>query len=207
MKNIVLLVFVSALFASPVLAQGPSSKDVKISKFKVRGSGCPKGSYTKIVTNSLPDNPSIDYFQVTYKDFGAKSGEEAPEEKISQTCSLSFNLDYPEGYQIVFENLEFYGFARLVNSGVAMFQASLSLPLQDPVKYTSYLHGPMDSDFSYLTRRKLQEFKTGCEGKARVRIQSFISIVSDPELENEILVDSNNGLVGQSIQYRFEKCD
>lgn len=207
MKTIITLAFAALMISGSAYAQKPTAKDIKILDFEAFGTGCPEGSQTEIKTNSKPGSKSINFFQVVYDEFDAATGKDIPPEKLVENCDLTFDLEYPEGYQIVFDHIQFEGSAELGESGVGLFESNISEGVEEPFTYKQYLYGPFVGSFAQITRKKMLEFKTPCEGEASIRIENIITILSSQLLDNIITVDTAEGLLEQTFQYRIEKCD
>jgi hypothetical protein len=122
------------LLAAAVTAQQPAKASVAIGQISYRGSGCPQGSVSSI----LSDDKSLvtfgfDKFQVVF-------GPQVPRTDSRKNCDLTLSLDYAPGYQLTIVNTVYHGYTRLDNGVNAKFTTDYDFGTNKGRKVSLLLH-------------------------------------------------------------------
>lgn len=207
LTGLVALAFSCVTLTNQAVAQSPDMADVAVYGLIAVGKGCPKGSLTKIVTNSRPGSTTADYFQVTYDKFTVEHGPGIPRWESRKTCNIVYNVDYPRGFKFSFDNLSFNGYAE-VQAGVrAEFDARIRTPLEDKdVKFKGVIQGYYEGGYEDVVRGRLEKFNSGCGGSAMIKVENMIRMRGKSPDKSIITIDTVSGAMTQAFKVQWEKC-
>lgn len=197
------------LLAMPVLgfAQAPDAEDVSIHGLIANGNGCPKGSKTRIVTNSRPGSKTADFFMLTFDKFIVENGPGIPRWESRKNCNIVFNVDFPKGYRFYFDSLEFDGYAEIQEGVRAHFDSKIRPPLSDrAIRFGGYIPGYFEGDYRDVIKGPLKRFDSGCEGSAMIKIENMIRMRGRNERKSYVTVDTASGLLTQAFKVKWRRC-
>lgn len=198
------LILLSVIFSVYGYTQGkPKIGDVKIENVKIKGSGCPKGTPSVIITNSKPNGPA-DYFQVTFDDFiVSKPGVS------SKFCNIELDVKYPGKwtYSIFGTEADGYGEIYKGHSSVYSLEFSWKNSGQKPKKIKEINNKPWSGDYS----KKInfgEKINAPCGKVLPVKLKATIGIEGTTNTnETSILsVDRQSGIFTQKWRINWEKC-
>ncbi|MBC7530200.1 MAG: DUF4360 domain-containing protein [Oligoflexus sp.] len=132
--------------AAPVV-EGPVPGTVQIKKITAAGTGCPDASTYS--TNISPDNQA---FTVTFSDFIAEVGAGIPLSAGRKNCSLTLDLQIPNGWQFSIATFNYRGFMDLGDKVQAEHTTSYFFQGQPSGTFQAKEVGPKSKDFVYTEK-------------------------------------------------------
>jgi len=132
--------------AAPVV-EGPIPGTVQIKKITAAGTGCADASTYS--TNISPDNQA---FTVTFSDFIAEVGQGLPLSAGRKNCSLTLDLQIPNGWQFSIATFNYRGFMDLGPKVQAEHTTTYFFQGQPSGSFQAKEVGPKSKDFVYTEK-------------------------------------------------------
>lgn len=116
-KSILASALLAMAVSAPAFSEAAEPKVNNVVSFSdatINGSGCPVGTATIIITNSLPQGP-IDYAQMTFDQFTLDQTNLQANNRAAKNCKMELEFKVPAGYTLGKINMQADGYTDLPN--------------------------------------------------------------------------------------------
>ncbi|WP_431720434.1 DUF4360 domain-containing protein [Zooshikella sp. RANM57] len=186
------------------IASASSSIPVTIDLVKNSGTGCPSGT---VSTTVAPDGKS---FVLGFDAYIAEVGPSVPYRESRKNCTLTAQLNIPNGYAFTIVDVNYRGYASLEN-GVNAVQQSRYFFARYPqeARLKTDFNGPYDDNYLISDRLGLHSVVwSSCGAKEPVVINTELR-VNDGGNSNArglITTDTIDGKLSHQYGIQFRKC-
>ena len=179
---------------------------VKINSIAAAGTGCPLGTIAKNVSSDKKA------FTMTFSDYIAEVYDGSLPADSRRNCTLTVDLDFPEGWSYSVVNFDYRGYVYLDEKVNAIAKAQYYFQSQEQnAEFVSRLTGETDRDYHFRDSLGLDAviWSPDCDGASRpLNLQTQIRVNNNRNKNGEgfITVDSIDGEFSQSYGLVWKKC-
>jgi Domain of unknown function (DUF4360) len=199
-------VFGAFLFAGSLSAQtAPDPSQVFIQRLTYAGPGCPTGS---VAHNMARDAKA---FTLIFSDFSAQVGPGIPLGKAKNSCRVTLDMRFPNGWSYSVFSVDYRGYMALdanvkgLQKSTYYFQATPGLART----MNSTFWGPSFRDYQVRDALPLSDVNWSPCGRTRaMNIDTEISVDNALNLSNsgELTIDSMDGEVRHIYGIQWQRC-
>ena len=179
---------------------------VKIKSIAAAGSGCPLGT---IAQNISADNKA---FTMTFSEYIAEVYPDSLPADSRRNCSLTVDLDFPQGWTYSVVNFDYRGYVFLDDKVQAVAKAQYYFQSQEQnAEFVARIDGESDQDYHFRDSLGLDAviWSPGCDGAERpLNLKTQIKVNNNRNINGEgfITVDSIDGEFSQTYGLIWKKC-
>lgn len=192
-------------------AAAPKTGTVQILSIKAAGTGCADPS--TFSTNISPDNQA---FTVTFSEFVAELGAGMPLSAGRKNCSITLDLQVPNGWQYSIATFNYRGFMDIGEGVQAEHVTKYFFQGQtNPGEFKALEMGPLSKDFVYtdkvgLTSTYIPSVWSPCNARRALTINPSVRVSKLPgaaaDAQGLITNDSVDGELKQVFGFIWRKC-
>ncbi len=189
---------------SPTLAQSllaPPEGTVKIEGFAYGGSGCPQGSVGSIISK---DQSTI---ELLFDKFQAELDTKKTLFSPQSNCSVSLQLQYPDGWSVSWDRVEHRGFADLSGGAQGQLRARYFIAGNGGFDVNRIYNFPTGDVEDYtIVQDAISDVFTECGAVVPLTVDTRVRLYGTPTGYNALTVDSESAKVRTLLRFRWRRC-
>ncbi len=186
----------------------PTPENISIKSITAGGSGCPQGSYTVLVTSSVPGGPA-DFFEVVYDKFSIEKGPGLSLSDSRKFCTLLVDMVIPQGFRFSLVDVHYEGFASIPAGSAGSMKVEYFFPHFSERSSTSKsLPGPFYGDYNRDDSLSLfTAVYSPCGRDIPLNLKTSINLLGPANDRAFMTVDQNTGILTQKFALQWATCD
>lgn len=204
---IVLALFLAPFFAAQAQAFGPKPEDIKILDVIAGGPGCPQGTYSVLISSSVPGGPA-DLFEIIYDGFEVQKGPNVPFSEGRKFCNVAVDLLIPNGFRFSLASVHYEGYASIPYRSAGQLKTEYFFPFfSNRVSTAKTLNGPFDGDYRKEdTLALLSAVFSPCGQKIPLNMKTTLQLDGPRRDAAYMTVDLQTGLLTQVWALQWQTC-
>jgi len=201
-------------FAAPAFVPAASADEVNspplrghitVDVVTVNGSGCPAGTAKVWVS---PDNTT---FTVTYTDYYAWVGPDAPATDWRKNCQLNLRVQIPQGFTYAIARADYQGYAHLDHGVRGLQRANYYFQGTAPTAHVNhYFNGPFDDDWRVTDITDVAALVFApCGRSLNLNVNTELRVkanIPNPNNVSFMTMDKTRGSVNTVYHFAWERC-
>ncbi len=186
----------------------PTVSDVLLKNVSGGGSGCPPGSYSVLVTSSIPGGPA-DFFEVVYDKLSVEKGPGLPSSSSRRACTLALDLVVPKGFRFALVDVHYEGFADIPAGESGILKTEYHFPnLTETSSAVRTLPGSFRGDYAHDdTVSSFTRKSSPCKQNIPIKIRSSLELEGPQDSSALMTIDQQTGLMTQRLAIQWEGCN
>ncbi len=200
-----LLLVVGAAMAQPAL---PKPEDIIIKNVTAGGPGCPQGSYSVLLTSSVPGGPA-DFFEVVFDSFSVEKGPSVLASEGRKHCTVVAELFVPQGFRFAIADVHYEGYASIPKGSTGIMKTEYFFPFfSNRVSATKNIPGEFTGDYSRDDTLSLfPAVWSPCGKNIPLNMKSTLELRGPATDRAFMTVDQQTGILTQKWALQWATCE